>query len=101
MAHSHWLTGVQVIGALCLVGAEATDPEPTKGGLLDSNPDEEEDAETADILRCELNKTNKQALFGALLFSFSLSCVPFATPDAEVRSPPAPASLTALVEGAR
>jgi hypothetical protein len=40
-----------VIGALCLVGAEATDPAPTKGGLLDGNLDEEEDAETADILR--------------------------------------------------
>ena len=48
--------GVQVIGALCLVGAEATDPEPTKGGLLDGNLDEEEDAETADILRYEMDQ---------------------------------------------
>jgi len=40
-----------VIGALCLVGAEATDPEPTKGGILDTGVEAEDDAETADILR--------------------------------------------------
>ena len=47
---------MQVIGALCLVGAEATDPAPTKGGLLDGNLDQEEDAETADILRYEMDQ---------------------------------------------
>ena len=35
-----------VIGALCLVGAEAADPEPTKGGLLDREVNiDEDDAE--------------------------------------------------------
>ena len=41
--HNHYApVCMQVIGALCLVGAEATDPAPTKGGLLDGNLDEEE-----------------------------------------------------------
>eukprot|EP00036_Acanthoecidae_sp_10tr_P010635 CAMPEP_0182916170 /NCGR_PEP_ID=MMETSP0105_2-20130417/779_1 /TAXON_ID=81532 ORGANISM="Acanthoeca-like sp., Strain 10tr" /NCGR_SAMPLE_ID=MMETSP0105_2 /ASSEMBLY_ACC=CAM_ASM_000205 /LENGTH=308 /DNA_ID=CAMNT_0025053099 /DNA_START=54 /DNA_END=980 /DNA_ORIENTATION=+ len=41
-----------VIGALCLVGAEAVEPEPTKGGLLDRDVSlDEEEAEVADVLR--------------------------------------------------
>lgn len=32
-----------MIGALCLVGAEAVDPEPTKGGLLDRDVSAQED----------------------------------------------------------
>eukprot|EP00041_Stephanoeca_diplocostata_P025926 m.690915 g.690915 ORF g.690915 m.690915 type:complete len:331 (+) comp22852_c0_seq33:145-1137(+) len=40
-----------VIGAMCLVAAEATDPEPTKGGILDRDVDDDDEAEVADVLR--------------------------------------------------
>jgi hypothetical protein len=47
-----FLRNLAVIGALCLVGAEACEPEPTKGGLLDAGKtaDEEED-DMSDYLR--------------------------------------------------
>lgn len=49
-----FLRNLAVIGALCLVGAEACDPEPQKGGILGKaaaiKTDEDED-EVSDILR--------------------------------------------------
>lgn len=47
-----FLRNLAVIGALCLVGAEACDPEPTKGGILDTGRfDDEDEDEVSDILR--------------------------------------------------
>eukprot|EP00039_Didymoeca_costata_P005758 m.84356 g.84356 ORF g.84356 m.84356 type:complete len:343 (+) comp12961_c0_seq3:105-1133(+) len=48
-----FLRNLAVIGALCLVGAEALEPEPTKGGILDTGrlTEEDEDDDVSDILR--------------------------------------------------
>ena len=46
-----FLRNLAVIGALCLVGAEACDPEPTKGGILDRIDEDEDEDDVSDILR--------------------------------------------------
>lgn len=50
-----FLRNLAVIGALCLVGAEACDPEPEKGGILGkaarTDVEEEDEDEVSDILR--------------------------------------------------